>query len=87
MEVFWWIFRDDSLIKLEKDIEDDNHYSVFQIDIIFSKKYCDLTSIASNEHNTKLWSIFFSILKSEKNVGTFLLNAILKKILFFNDIL
>ncbi len=49
---FWWIFGQISSLKLEKDVEDENHYSVLQIDIISNRKYSDLTSIARNEHST-----------------------------------
>ncbi len=50
--IFWWIFNYVCLLKLQKDDEDDNHYSVFQIDIVSSKKYCNLMSIISNEYST-----------------------------------
>ncbi len=40
-DVFWWIFGHVSLLKFVKDVEDDNRYSGFQIDIISSRKYCD----------------------------------------------
>ncbi len=40
-DVFGWIFGNVSLLKLEKDVEDDNSYSVLQIDIVSSRKYWD----------------------------------------------
>ncbi len=40
-DIFWWIFGHVSLLKFVKDVEDDNHYSVLQINIISSVKYCD----------------------------------------------
>ncbi len=40
-DVFRWIFGYVSLLKLEKDVEDDNRYPVLQIDIVSSRKYCD----------------------------------------------
>ncbi len=40
-DIFGWIFGHVSLLKLEKDVEDENHYSVLQIDIVSGRKYCD----------------------------------------------
>ncbi len=51
-DVFWWMFGHVSLLKREKDVKDDNRYSVLQTNIISSRKYCDLMSIVSNEYNT-----------------------------------
>ncbi len=38
---FWSIFGHVRLLKLEMDVEDEHRYSVLQIDIVSSKKYCD----------------------------------------------
>ncbi len=38
-DVFGWIFGHVSLLKLEKDVEDDNRYSMLQIDFASSRKY------------------------------------------------
>ncbi len=40
-DVFGWIFGHVSLLKLEKDVEDDNRYSVLQIGIVSSRNYFD----------------------------------------------
>ncbi len=50
-DVFWKIFGHVSLLIFVKDVEDDNHYSVLQMDIISSRKYCNQTSIASNDYS------------------------------------
>ncbi len=55
-DVFWWIFSHVSLLKLEKDVKDDNRYSVLQMGIVSSRKYCDLTIIESNEYSTTLYA-------------------------------
>ncbi len=54
VDFFWGIFGPLSLLKLEKYVEADNHYSVLQINIISSRKCYDLTSIGSNKHSTSL---------------------------------
>ncbi len=61
-DVFWWIFGHVSLLILEKKFEDANHYSVLQIDIISSRKYCDLTSIASNEYSTNTHTLALPVM-------------------------
>ncbi len=37
--VSWWIFGNVSLLKLEKDVEDDNRYCVLQIDIVSNRHF------------------------------------------------
>ncbi len=53
-KVFRWIFDHESLFKHKKDVEDDNHYSVLQIDIVSSRKYYNLSSMVSGEHSINL---------------------------------
>ncbi len=50
-DAFWRILGYISLLKLEKYVDDDNHWSVLQIDIVSSRKYGDYMSIASSEYS------------------------------------
>ncbi len=61
-DVIWWIFGHVSVLKFVKDVEDDNRYSVLQIDIIFNRKYCDYTSITTNDYSQIFTIYYFAFL-------------------------
>ncbi len=69
-----WILGHVSLLKLEKYVEDDNHWSVLQIDIVSSRKYWDYTSIASSEYSPTIkefdymWKRFHCSKDNPKNI-------------------
>ncbi len=57
-DVFWWILGNVSLLKLEKYVEDDNRYTMLQIDIVSSRKYCDYMSIVSDKYSPNIYTYF-----------------------------
>ncbi len=75
---WWWAcflvnFQSCKFIKIqERCWKMKIRYSILQVDIVSSRKYCDLMSIASGEHTTNFMYISFKVFPSFTSNGYFL---------------